>query len=148
MVNNNSISDALNMSSLTEEDYITMINNYNNDLLRASKHGPADPDGKWLKQWKLNNNPYFLGKSLAENHKLKKSNSMKLYYNSDDGIEKKSRLSAEYKLRGIKPPTNKHTKGTTWWNDGKINVRSTDKPTGNFVPGRLSWVNKKHAIQR
>ena len=146
MAQNNCISDALAMSPLTKDDYNTMVSNYNTDLLGANKRGPADPNGKWLKEWKSNNDPHFLGKKLNESHKLNKSKSMKAYYDTNDGIKKKSRLSDNYKLRGIKPPPNKHTKGTTWWNDGTVNIRSTNKPGDSFVAGRLSWANKKHVV--
>ena len=51
------------------------------------------------------------------------------------------------KQKGIKFPEHAlgMTKGTKWWNDGKINKRSIQSPGENFIPGRIKgqWKHNK-----
>lgn len=146
MVQNNCIADALSMIPLTEEQHCLLLKNFKNDLLESCKQGPADPDGKWLKEWKRDNISFFKGKKLSKDHKTKKSKSMKTYYSSSAGIKRNKMMSDNYKQRGLRPPPNKHTKGTFWWNNGIINVRAAKKPGDNFTSGRISWADKNNVV--
>lgn len=143
---NNSLSEALAMHPLSMDAFSLMLSNYDSDIQHSSSKSSMDPEGKFLKQWKETNKPYFLGKRLSENHKNKKSSAMKAYHNSNKGIKRNKGISEKFKKLGICPPPNKHTKGTKWWNDGTKNVRALLKPGDDFTPGRISWSQKNNAL--
>jgi len=87
-------------------------------------------------RWKIERvgigNPNY-GKKRSIDTKNKMSHSMKMYYKSDKFTEEKrnvyktelSRLGAE------------SVRGSSWWNNGKDNIRSIYSPGKDWIKGRL-----------
>ena len=74
-----------------------------------------------------------MGTKASDTTRLKLSKAHKLLWTE----EAKSKRSVDYKNRGYQPPSQL---GKKWWNNGSIQVRSFDIPTGdNWVPGRISF---------
>lgn len=69
------------------------------------------------------------GKHFSEEHKRKMSETRKGKCKSKEWKKKMSEI-----MKGKSNPS----KGSFWFNNGKINIRSKECPEG-FVPGRISW---------
>lgn len=111
-------------------------------ISEKNKGHAGNPTGSNLHKWREENGSYWTGRNLTHEHRSNKSKSMKDFYNSEKGQENRRRISTLYKERGIKPPMNKHTAGTIWWNNGIINKRSPVSPGDDFVRGRIGWKNR------
>jgi len=108
-----------------------------------------DPNGERLKEYRELHGNFWVGKKHTEEYKKLKSIDRLNYYKTEKGIKQKEQISKTLKEKGIKPPNNTLgiTKGTSWWNNGKINKRSVESPGDDFMPGRIKgkwkWNKKK-----
>lgn len=83
--------------------------------------------------------PWNKGKKCSEEYKKLKSTNKINYYNTEEGTETKEKISKTLKEKGISPPKELRgeTKGTKWWNNGKINKRTIECPGEDFILGRI-----------
>ena len=81
----------------------------------------------------------FFGKKHTDEYKKLKSIDRLKYYQTEEGKKQREQIAKTLKQNGIKPP--KHalglSKGTKWWNNGKVNRRSMEKPGEDFILGRI-----------
>jgi len=99
----------------------------------------SDPKGEKLKKYRKLYGNFWTGKKHTEEYKKLKSIDRLNYYQTENGKKQKDQIAKTLKQKGIKPP--KHalglSKGTKWWNNGKVNRRSTEKPGEDFILGRI-----------
>lgn len=86
------------------------------------------------------------GKKFSEEHKAKISKAQKERHAKNGGhpnkgkkLAKRPAVSEAMKQKFANGYKNYFTKGHTWWNNGKVNKRSIEKPSDDFVPGRLPF---------
>lgn len=118
-----------------------------------NKGKPApDPEGKYFKEYREKYGNHWIGRHHTEECKKLKSIDRLNYYQTEEGIKQRKLISQTLKQKGIRPPDHAlgSTKGTKWWNNGKINKRSTESPGDDFVSGRIKgqwkWVDGNNGI--
>lgn len=107
-------------------------------LKNKGKSAP-DPKGERLKEYKKLYGNFWTGKKHTEEYKKLKSIDRLNYYQTEEGQKQRKQISQTLKEKGIRPPNDKLglSKGTKWWNNGKINKRSIESPGQDFVLGRI-----------
>jgi group I intron endonuclease len=111
-----------------------------NKISLKNKGKPAsDPKGDKLKEYKELYGNFWTGKNHTEEYKKLKSIDRLNYYQTERGKKQREEISKTLKEKGIRPPDYAlgSSKGTKWWNNGKINKRSIESPGEDFISGRI-----------
>jgi hypothetical protein len=106
-------------------------------LKNKGKPSP-DPKGEKFKEYRELYGNFWTGKKHTEEYKKLKSIDRLNYYQTEEGKKQRQQISKTLKEKGIKPPVYAYgqSKGTKWWNNGKINKRSIESPGNDFIEGR------------
>ena len=102
--------------------------------------GTGDPAGSNFKRYAAEHGNPFLGKTHTPEWKKTRSNSLKEFYKTPEGIKIKERISATLKAKNLKPQMQQAQaaiRGTKWWSNGKVNKRSAECPGAGFTLGRM-----------
>ena len=122
---------ALNLYYHRPAEELIFLTVKEHNAFKKGKHLSEEHKKKLSEASKGEKNPMY-GKHFSEESKKKMSEAKKGKKLSE---ETKKKLSEAHKMSGS-AKGNTNVRGTRWFNNGKINIRSKECPSG-FVPGRI-----------